>query len=447
MRRWRALLSTAMTVVLALSGNVQADPSHGEASGRTEAGRRSAEGALNRRVVDFIVGQFHWENEHVVQRHADLLPKALAGALNNEKVDEIPAAALVADLFGTVNETQLKALLVKAKDELKALDEKPEAERTPADKELAEFYRRLLWAGRETKLGLPDFEMLDDVAKPEPKYPAFAEAFSKAFDRVLDSRREFHELVDKINKTSDAGERQALQKQLGDRFASVTKFLDGQVATSEKDDVGKKVAESVAQAIAQKNAQGHAIDLVGPANQPLRLELGNEPSKFVETLREARRDFPPLADGGLGRTRLAPEPHRGRVTTFRKGGGSEIVDNPSENRRVEFDEKMKKLVDDAGCTGCHDPESKPPVFTADNGLLPSVSPKRFLQVVEGCGVKPNMTRLAREFREHLAKGENAAEKAALVAWAEANGFEIDLGTGDRAADFCNRWNGDGPKKR
>jgi hypothetical protein len=399
--------------------------------------RREATDGASRRVTGFTLEKFQWDPDTFQQRHGGSLPDALASAASTSRVAEIPVAALVADLFGTVNDTQLKAALGDALQERKRILEKSESDRSDSDKEYLAYLDRLLWAGRIVRLGMPGFEMLDDVATPEPKYPAFEQAFKEAFARVQKANREFHELVDRINKSSDPEERKRLQKELGERYGSITKFLDGQVQSSERDDVGEKVAGAVAQAIAQKNAVGHNLDLVGNADTPLRIDLGSEPRQAVEALRRARREFPPFRDGGLGRTRVAAEPHgpTSGVQTFSPSNST-----PSETAAGPLDDAVKRLMTKAGCVGCHTAGGSggPPIFQADGQLLPGKSVRRLLQVLEGCGLSASgqMAPIARRFRERLEPGE----KADLVAFARRAGFaDFDPRPADPDAGRCSKW--------
>lgn len=432
--RWRTL---TIGILLFSLCDARGD-SHLEEKDLPAPPRRDASDALNKRVVDFSLDKFHWEKDAFVKRHGDLLPKALEGALKTADVDEIPIAALVADLFGTVNDTQLRAAFTTALEEKKKLEEKPESERSVADKEYLAYLARLLWAGRITKFGLPGFEMLDDVKKPEPKFSAFEKAFKSAFDRVLASNKEFHEAVEKINATKDPVERARLQKQLAERFGGIPKFLDGQVASSEKDKTGEQVAAKVAEAIAQKNAEGHNIDLFGKGDTPLRIELGNDPKKFGEVLRRARSEFAPLKDGGFGGTRLAAEPHKGSgVQTFSAGRKESPPGGP------DFDDKVKAIVMKNDCLSCHGPDSTMPFFDADGQLKKGKSGKRFLQVIEGCSLKPKsvMAKKAKAMRENL----DAGEKEALVAWAKKAGFgDLSLGSDEPSAEQCKKWEGSAP---
>jgi hypothetical protein len=464
MWRSRFLFSAAVAAFLSNASMVHAESHDG--STPTDGARRAATDAPNPRVVDFSVSKFAWDRSSFLERHAALLPNALEAAVSPSKTDEVPIAAVVADLFGTVNDTQLKAALVDAAAEKKRIEEKAESERTPADREYAAFLARLLWAGRLVRLGAEGFEFLDALVPTSPKFPAFEEAFRKAFDRVLANNRRFHELVARIQSAPNEEERRRLQRDLTQQYGSVTAFLDGQVATSEADKTGAKVAEAVAQAIAQKNAAGHTLDLVGAGNTPLRLELGNEPTKFPEVLRQARREFEPLKTGGLASTALAPEPHAGNgVQTFRPGSTSTPTpprtdppprkdtpprtDPPPTTTTQPFDARMKKVVTEfGGCVDCHGPsEGRLAYFTEEGDLLPGKSAKRLLEVIEGCGVKKSMQDVAKTFREDLAKPDAATERTALVEWARANGFAIDVSPTDRTEEFCRRWQGDGPRVR
>jgi hypothetical protein len=400
--------------------------------------RREATDGASRRVTGFTLEKFHWDPDTFQQRHGGSLPDALASAASTSRVAEIPVAALVADLFGTVNDTQLKAALGDALQEWKRIVEKSESDRSDSDKEYLAYLERLLWAGRIVRLGMPGFEMLDDVVTPEPKYPAFEEAFKEAFARVQKANREFHELVDRINKSSDPEERKRLQKELGERYGAITKFLDGQVQSSERDDVGEKVAGAVAQAIAQKNAVGHHnLDLVGDADTPLRIDLGSGLRQAVDALRQARREFPPLRDGGLGRTRVAAEPHgpTSGVQTFSPSAWA-----PSETAAGLLDDAVKRLMVKSGCVGCHTDRGRggPRIFQADGQLLPGSSVPRLLQVLEGCGLseRGQMLPIARRFRESL----EPSEKADLVAFARRAGFaDFDPLPADPDAQRCSKW--------
>jgi hypothetical protein len=57
-----------------------------------------------------------------LERHAEHLPKALQAAANPSETDEVAVAAVVADLFGTVNDTQLKKALEDAKKEKERIE-------------------------------------------------------------------------------------------------------------------------------------------------------------------------------------------------------------------------------------------------------------------------------------------------------------------------------------
>jgi hypothetical protein len=57
-----------------------------------------------------------------------------------------------------------------------------------------------------------------------------------------------------------------------------------------------------------------------------------------------------------------------------------------------------------------------------------------------------MRDIAKTFREDLAGPDAENERKALIEWARANGFAIDLSPTDRTEDACrSRWQGDGPR--
>jgi mono/diheme cytochrome c family protein len=452
MWRLRFLVSAAVAAFLSNGSWVHAN-SHGSSS-PTPGTRPVATDPLNRQVVEFSVSKFSWDRSVFLERHAEHLPTALQAAANPSETDEVAVAAVVADLFGTVNNTQLKKALEDAKKEKERIEAKLEEERSTADKEYAAFLERLLWAGRLVRLGIPGFEFLEALEPTSPeKFSAFEKAFREAFDRVLDNNRHFHQLVDRIRSASSDEERRRLQLDLTKEYGSVMAFLDGQVATSDENQTGARVAQAVAEAIAQKNAEGHhTLDLVGAGNTPLRLVLGNEPTKFPEVLRDLREQIGKAdARGGLASTKLALEPHAGNgVQTFRPTGAStpSPTTPPPTNPAppTPFKDELKNLI--AGtCVSCHGPDTRRPYFTKDGDLLPGKSVKRLLEVIEGCGgVNLDMQTTAQEFRDTLRN--NKAEHDALIDWAKANGFGIDLETkdDDRTEDFCRRrWQGDGPR--
>jgi hypothetical protein len=482
MWRLRFLVSAAVAAFLSNGSWVHAN-SHGSSS-PTPGTRPVATDPLNRQVVEFSVSKFSWDRDVFLKRYAELLPKALRAAANpSETDDEVAVAAVVADLFGTVNDTQLKKALedakkekerIEAKLEEERIEAKLEEERSTADKEYAAFLERLLWAGQLVRSGTRLFKFLDEI-KPtsDRKFRAFEKAFREAFDRVLDNNRRFHELVDGIRRESRAEQRLSLQRELTEKYGSVMAFLDGQVATSNEDQTGARVAQAVAEAFAQKTNNDHTLDLVpvGDKNKRLRLVLGNEPTKFPEVLREARSNFEPLKNGGLASTALALEPHAGNgVQTFRPKGAStpppprsappapppgELPPPPTTPPPTNpapptpFKDGLKKLIAD-NCVICHGPDAEPDklkYFEEDGDLRPGKSVKRLLEVIEGCGgVNPKMKDTARNFRDTLRKNE--AERDALIDWAKANGFEVDLETKDewRTEAFCRRrWEGEGPR--
>jgi hypothetical protein len=447
MWRLRFLVSAAVAAFLSNGSWVHAN-SHGSSS-PTPGTRPVATDPLNRQVVEFSVSKFSWDRSVFLERHAEHLPKALQAAANPSETDEVAVAAVVADLFGTVNDTQLKKALEDAKKEKERIEAKSEEERSTADTEYAAFLERLLWAGRLVRLGIPGFEFLEGLEPTPPeKFSAFEKAFRKAFDRVLDNNRRFHELVDGIRRASSDGERRRLQLDLTKEYGSVMAFLDGQVATSNEDQTGARVAQAVAEAIAQKNAEGHhTIDLVAKdSNAAIRLELGKDPTKFLEVLRDLRKEIQEADARGLASTALALEPHAGNgVQTFRPKGASPPPPTRSESptpprtqspadqkERTPFNDQLRTLFKVGRCVGCHGPDAEPDklkYFEENGDLLPDKTAndvKRLLEVIDGRGRVNNegMQKTAETFRKRLK--ENEAERRALVNWALENGFDINL---------------------
>src|SRR5262249_52807443 len=75
-----------------------------------------ADDVLNKQVVDFVTDKnfFHWTTQDVEKNFKARLQPGLTGATSKTETKEDAIGGVLADLFGTINDTQMKRIVTAA---------------------------------------------------------------------------------------------------------------------------------------------------------------------------------------------------------------------------------------------------------------------------------------------------------------------------------------------
>jgi len=393
--------------------------------------------------------------ESYVERLFKARPNALAGAMQKEGTNEKDVAWVVGELYGRINEAQLKALIPVSIEALSAINAKEESQRTAPEKEMGAFLWRVLWAAKALRDGKPGFENLAKVERKDPKTTDFQKEFLEHFKKVQEKNKEFTELMAKAAKSGPEAE--TAKDRLRAEFDFVPAFLESQLASGNEELTNNLIA-----ALAFQNGKDHFLDVVDNetpfpiSGRPARarIELGSDPKNFSKNLRATLARSEPLKNGGFGRRfglthrnhgtldgvqvfKPADEVTPAAVGTVGGAGVAGAVGSGSgnatgngnvprvenANTTVDAGTKLANLLVAKRCTSCHGAGGDMPLVDAAGKLsFSTVSAARLAEVLRGENLGSTMSRRIPILRSGL----TAEEKQSISDWARGRGLPMNL---------------------
>lgn len=299
--------------------------------------------------LDFLSKHFYRAEESLKERYENsdkkrelFLPSGITSVLSKEG-DERVIAGVLAELTGSLNETQVESLQTKAQKLAQKIRQQDPEER---DDRLLTLLERSEWLGFILKGNTPPNESLPSP-KDEEAFKKFKKEFLAAYKEVAKKNKTVLENIEKA-KIGNKEAKTWLREHLDTK--SFARFLQGQ-----KESGGDQLFEDVAEAVVWKDTQGNKYhDFQDADGRVKRVYVENNPKDHANGLSRFLKESPSSLNGFSLARKI--EPGTPEVINLSKSTiqSSPVQTNPAANPTGQTSLASQALaIYKQNCTGCH----------------------------------------------------------------------------------------------